>query len=63
MLRDGPFISENNLRMKVWGVFVPASGLLHAVAEPKMLALPFSAAEANPASPSYRCHRNSSCPC
>jgi len=55
MLRDGPFISEHDMLLKVSGVFVPATRRLHALAQPKSpMGLPFSPAEANPVSPTYR---------
>ena len=56
MLRDGPFMSEADLLLRVDGVFVPETGRLHAVAEPRRrLGLPFSAEEAKSSSPTYRC--------
>ena len=55
VLRDGPYVGEADLLLHLAGVFVPASGRLHATLNPAHpLALPFGAADADPASPHYR---------
>lgn len=55
MLRDGPYLGQPDLVMKVSGVYVPDSGRLHAIADPSApLQLPFTAKEAEMGSGSYR---------
>lgn len=55
MLRDGPYMGESDTLMKLSGVYVPASGRLHALLEPKQaVQLPFQPHEADVASPHYR---------
>lgn len=55
VLRDGPYIGQANLAMKVAGVFVGAIGRLHAIAEPEQpLQLPLISPEAHTGSRNYR---------
>lgn len=55
MLRDGPYMGESDTLMRLSGVYVPASGRLHALLEPpRPVVLPFEPHEADLASPHYR---------
>jgi hypothetical protein len=55
MLRDGPYMGESDTLLKLSGVYVPESGRLHALLEPKQpVQLPFQPHEADVASPHYR---------
>lgn len=55
MLRNGPYMGESDTLMRLSGVYVPASGKLHALLEPPHpVVLPFAPHEANLASPHYR---------
>jgi hypothetical protein len=64
MLRDGPYMGESDTLMKLSGVYVPESGRLHALLEPKRpVQLPFQAHEADVASPHYRCAAAMRCWC
>lgn len=55
MLRDGPYMGEADTLMRLSGVYVPASGKLHALLEaPNPLELPIAPHEADASSPHYR---------
>lgn len=55
MLRDGPYMGESDTLMRLSGVYVPASGKLHALLEPPHpVVLPFAPHEASLASLHYR---------